>query len=119
MNPGGKGAAYIVSSADAANNGYTSDLYYLRRLERDCTSIRLSHSGKVGSYAWLDGERLAYAEQKAPDEEAPFGRTEIYAAGLYEDAAPRLLFSVEGAARIEAALSDGRLVLTLSLIHIY
>ena len=63
MNPGGKGAAYIVSSADAANNGYTSDLYYLRRLERDCTSIRLSHSGKVGSYAWLDGERLAYAEQ--------------------------------------------------------
>lgn len=112
MNPGGKGAAYIVSSADAANNGYTSDLYYLRRLERDCTSIRLSHSGKVGSYAWLDGERLAYAEQKAPDEEAPFGHTEIYAAGLYEDAAPRLLFSVEGAARIEAALSDGRLVLT-------
>ena len=118
MNPDGNGVAYLASSADGENNSYSADLYYARRPSSGSASIRLTQSGKVKSYAWVDGTRLLYTQQDAPCAEAPYGRTRVYSTEIYGDQFTEC-FALEGAMTLVGILEDGRPVFTRvdNLVH--
>lgn len=111
MNPASSGAAYLVSSADTENNGYSADLYYVDKPTAGRTSIRLTQTGKVKSYAWIDGTHLVYTEVEKPDEHSPYGRTNVFRTEIY-GSEPEACFSLPGALTLVGALDGGRLAFT-------
>ena len=111
MNPVGRGAAYLASSANTENNSYSSDLYYVEKLIPENRSIRLTQSGKVKSYAWVDGTHLVYTEVDDPSDNAPYGRTKVFRTEIYVGE-PECCFELDGALTLVGALDGGKLAFT-------
>lgn len=78
----GEGMAYLVSSADMEENGYSTDVYFVDHQDSR-GSIRLTESGKVKSFAWISRELLAFTEYEKPTDDAPDGRTRVYTANIF------------------------------------
>lgn len=106
----GEGMAYLVSSADMEENGYSTDVYFVDHQDSR-GSIRLTESGKVKSFAWISRELLAFTEYEKPTDDAPDGRTRVYTANIFGNLREeRCAFT--GLMTLEGVLAGEKLVLS-------